>query len=42
MEEVLQANDRLRKNTEPGTDMIPAESLTVHEEEPKNEITETN
>jgi transcriptional/translational regulatory protein YebC/TACO1 len=38
-EEVLQANDKLRKNTEPGTDMIiPAESLTVHEEEPKKKL----
>ena len=39
---MLQANDRLRMNTEPGTDMIPPESLTVHEEEPKKEMTETN
>ena len=37
-EEVLHANDKLRKNTEPGTDMIPAESLTVHEEEPKKKL----
>jgi hypothetical protein len=38
MEEVLQANDKLRKNAEPGPDMIPAESLTVHEEEPINKL----
>ena len=41
-EEVLQANDKLRKNTEPGTDMIPAESLTVHEEEPKMKLHKLN
>jgi len=37
-EEVLQANDKLRKNIEPGTDMIPAESSIVHEEEPKKKL----
>jgi hypothetical protein len=31
-EEVLQANDKLRKYTEPGPDMTPAESFTMHEE----------
>jgi len=35
---VLQANNRLRKNTGPGADMIPPESLTVHEEEPKKKL----
>jgi hypothetical protein len=37
-QEVLQANDTLRKNTEPGAHTIPGESLTVHEEEPKDKL----
>jgi len=41
-EEVLQANDKLRKNTEPGTDMIPAVSSTGHEEEPKMKLQKLN
>jgi hypothetical protein len=41
-EEVLQANDKLRKSTEPGPDMIPSESLTVHEEEPKKKLQKLN
>jgi hypothetical protein len=29
---------KLRKNTEPDPDMVPAESLTVHEKEPKKKL----